>query len=211
MLDSNTRQENYLFWKNLILVAVFLTLTPITLLTSLFSLISLKSVDATKSEVLASSTKNYLSSSGVRVYASLPTYTSSISEQIETGDARVEMVKQYLDRYNSPLLSHEAKIVETADKYGLDFRLITAIAQQESNLCKVIPEGTYNCWGWGIHSEGTLGFRSFDEGIETVSKGLKENYINKGYKSVEDIMSKYTPMSNGSWAYGVNSFMAEME
>lgn len=210
MPDPTTKQENYLFWKNLILVVVFLTLTPLTLLTSLFSLLSFKNVDSTK-EVLQASAKNYLSTSGVRVYASLPTYTSSISEEIETGDARVEIVKQYLEKYNSPMTSHEAKIVETADKYGLDFRLITAIAQQESNLCKIIPPETYNCWGWGIHSEGTLGFNSFEEGIETVSAGLKKNYIDKGYTTVEEIMNKYTPMSNGSWANGVNTFMAEMQ
>jgi hypothetical protein len=89
--------------------------------------------------------------------------------------------------------------------------LTTAIAQQESNLCKNYPDGTYNCWGWGIHSQGTLGFSSFTEGIELVTKGLKENYIDKGYLTPETIMTKYTPLSNGSWANGVSKFLSEME
>lgn len=149
--------------------------------------------------------------SGVRVFASLPALTPSVYGAVEAKDARPEIIRGYLEYYKSPLVPHAEFIVETADKYELDFRLITAIAQQESNLCKIIPPNTYNCWGWGIHSRGTLGFESYEQGIETVSKGLKEEYINKGYLTPEQIMSKYTPMSNGSWARGVNQFMSEME
>ena len=102
-------------------------------------------------------------------------------------------------------------VVTAADKYKIDFRLITAIAQQESNLCKIIPPDSHNCWGWGINSNGSLGFNSYEEAIDTVSKGLKEEYIDKGYTTPEQIMSKYTPLSNGSWAFGVNKFLTEME
>ena len=84
-------------------------------------------------------------------------------------------------------------------------------SQQESNLCKKIPSGTFNCLGWGVHSKGTLGFSSFEEAIEVVSKGLKENYIDEGLLTPEEIMTKYTPHSDGSWAYGVNLFMNEIE
>ncbi|MBI2065977.1 hypothetical protein HYT60_00510 [Candidatus Woesebacteria bacterium] len=126
-------------------------------------------------------------------------------------DARPELVRQYLAYWYSPLEPYSNFIVEAADRYELDYRLTTAIAQQESNLCKIIPPGSFNCWGWGIHSEGTLGFDSFEEGIETVSQGLKEEYLNKGFGSIEEIMSKYTPLSNGSWATGVTKFMSEME
>ena len=102
-------------------------------------------------------------------------------------------------------------IVKTADEFNIDYRLTTAIAQQESNLCKVIPPKTYNCWGWGIHSEGTLGFSSYEEGIRTVTMGLSQNYMSLGLDTPEKIMSKYTPLSNGSWARGVEEFLLEME
>ena len=104
-----------------------------------------------------------------------------------------------------------SEIVETSDRYGLDYRLTTAIAQQESNLCKKIPPESNNCWGWGIHSRGTLGFASFSEGIDEVSRGIRKKYLDKGFLSIEEIMGKYTPLSNGSWAEGVTKFMAEME
>jgi hypothetical protein len=194
-------EENLSFWKNIFLVVIFFTIAPITLGVSLFSLLSLKAIPQEDTPRV----------SGVRIYASLPGSFPSVSGIAEVGDARVEIVRQYLEDYSSPLEPHAGLLVEASDKYGLDFRLITAIAQQESNLCKIIPPGSFNCWGWGIHSEGTLGFTSFEEGIENVSKGIREEYLNKGFQTVEEIMSKYTPLSNGSWADGVNTFMSGME
>lgn len=197
--------EDFGFWKNLVLASAFFVFTPVTLGVSLFSLLSLSKIPV-KAESPA-----VFSNSGIRVYASLPNQFPSVNGMVETGDARPEIVRLYLSRYGSDLEPLAAKLVEEADKNDLDYRLVTAIAQQESNLCKLIPPGSFNCWGWGIHSKGTLGFDSFEEGIETVSKGLREEYLNKGYNSIPEIMSKYTPLSNGSWAEGVSQFMGEME
>lgn len=202
--------DDFSFWKNMFLITVFFVVTPITLGISLFSLISLKTSDLTKNNIKDSNLIE-IPQSGVRVYASLPTKFPAINESIGSSDARPEIVKQYLELYKSPLAPYASLIISTADKYSIDFRLITAIAQQESNLCKVIPPNSYNCWGWGITGSSTLGFDSFQDAIETVSKGLREKYLDKGYTTVEDIMSKYTPQSNGSWANGVNQFMSDMQ
>ncbi len=212
MNNSLTQErESFYFWKSLILIVFFFTITPITLGVSLFSLLSLSKLN-NKADANSEIQKVIITPrSGVKVFASLPVALPAISGQVNSADARPEIIRQYLDYYNSPLVPYANFLVETADKYQLDFRLLTAIAQQESNLCKIIPPGGYNCWGWGIHSEGTLGFSSFSEGIEEVSRGLREEYLNRGYSTIEEIMSKYTPLSNGSWANGVNKFMAEME
>lgn len=204
--------HDFVFWKNIVLITFFFLVTPITLVVGLFSLFSLKSFSISKNFLVKNvDSTALLPESGIRVFASLPTEFPYISENIISSDARPEIIKKYLKFYNSPLLPYSSLIVEVADRYSLDFRLITAIAQQESNLCKVIPPDSYNCWGWGIHSRGSLGFSSFEEGIETVSSGLRNEYLNKGYTTVEQIMSKYTPQSNGSWAHGVNQFLQEME
>jgi len=210
--NSGNSADSFSFWKNLILIVIFFAITPLSLGASLFSLISLSTNQKVEKKV-AQESPNFVKSplSGVRVFASLPTDLPSISGQAFSADARGEIVRQYLAFYDSPLEPYSAFIVETSDKYQLDYRLITAIAQKESNLCKIIPPESYNCWGWGIHSQGTLGFNSFAEGIEVVSKGLREEYVNKGYETIEEIMGKYTPLSNGSWAIGVNKFMGEMQ
>lgn len=204
------REEDIGFWKNLFLITVFFVVTPLTLGISLFSLFSIKTNVVAKQDL---NSFNLISSpqSGVRVYASLPSVFPLISEQITSADARPEILRQYMEEHASPLTPFATLIVQTADKYSLDFRLITAISRQESNICRVIPPESYNCWGWGIHSKGSLGFTSFQEGIEEVSKGLRSEYLNKGYSTIEEIMSKYTPQSNGSWALGVNTYMSEMQ
>lgn len=212
MMEFETAyEENFSFAKNIALIAIFFTITPLVLATSMFSLLSFSKAPANNHIQAAVPTYVKPYESGVKVFASLPTNFPSVSGYANVGDARVELVRQYLSLYKSQLEPYAPLLVETADKYGLDFRLTTAIAQQESNLCKLIPPGGNNCWGWGIHSEGTLGFSSFAEGIEEVSKGLREEYLNKGYFTPDEIMTKYTPLSPGSWAIGVNKFMAEME
>jgi len=188
-------------WKKMALAFTFFFITPVTLGISLFSIVALHQTKPPETGYLA----------GLRVYASLPASFPSVSETVVSADARPEIIRQYLAKYQSPLLPFADLIVAEADKYRIDFRLTTAIAQQESNLCKVIPPQSYNCWGWGIHSKGTLGFASFEEGIVTVTKGLFTDYLARGFDSVEKIMARYTPHSPGSWAKGVNEFIAEME
>ncbi len=190
-----------------LLLIVFLLFAPLALITSL-SMLTIYTSKKTDSAVLsASSTQR----EGGLIFSSLPDTLPGINFTVTETDARPEIIKQYLERYNSPI-SHLAKnIVDTADKYHLDYRLTTAIAQQESNLCKKIPDGTFNCWGWGIHSRGTLGFSSYEEGISIVTQGLREKYIDEGLVSANDIMKKYTPLSPGSWADGVNLFLSQMQ
>jgi hypothetical protein len=131
-----------------------------------------------------------------------------------TNDARVDIVASFLARYKSPLQPYEkyAKaLVDAADHNDLDYRLLPAIMMQESNLCKSSDPAIHNCLGFGIHKGGTLGFDTYEEGFERAAKELKERYINIGLVTPEQIMHKYTPSSNGSWAASVNQWIAEME
>lgn len=132
---------------------------------------------------------------------------------IEYDDSRPAIVANFLERHKSPLKPYDefgVTLVEIADRYNIDFRLLPSIMMQESNLCKSIPEGTYNCLGFGIHSRGTLGFDSYEAGFERAAREIKANYIDIGLTTPEEIMTKYTPSSNGSWAASVNQWMAEM-
>jgi hypothetical protein len=126
-------------------------------------------------------------------------------------DYRVANLEGFFQKHSSPLYDHAKLIVKTADKYGLDYRLVPAIAMQESTLCKNIPKTSYNCWGWGIYGNQVVRFQSYEEAIETVSKGLKEHYIDKGFVTTYQIMQKYTPSSNGSWANAVNWVIRHIE
>lgn len=199
------------FWKHLLLGGMFFILTPIVLGISFFTLFTISKSETTSTTVAAVSLPAD-QVKGVQIFASLPDAHPGITGKAEVSSARVEIIKQYLREYESPLYDYSELLVKTSEEYGLDFRLLTAIAQQESNLCKRIPEGTHNCWGWGIHSRGTLGFESYEQAIETVSQGLKDAYVDQGFSSPEEIMSKYTPHSpEGAWARGVTQFLDEMK
>lgn len=134
--------------------------------------------------------------------------------QVGSEDARPQIIANFLERYQSPMQPYDEygqKLVAIADHYGIDFRLLPAIAMQESNLCKSTnPGAPHNCLGFGIHKTGTLDFDSYEDGFDRAGRELKTFYIDQGLTTVELIESKYTPSSNGSWANSVNQWMAEM-
>jgi hypothetical protein len=144
-------------------------------------------------------------------FAALPSTENVLGDSIISKDARIEMLKQFFAKYNSPLEPFASDVVEAADKYDLDFRLIPSIAMQESNLCKKIITDSYNCWGFGIYGKKVTRFDSYPEAIETVTKTLAQNYIAGGLNTPDEIMKKYTPSSNGSWAKSVNYFMGQLQ
>ena len=144
------------------------------------------------------------------VYAALPTMQNGFTAEIITNDGRTEAVRQFFERFDSPLEPHADDIVKAADEYGLDFRLLPAIAMQESNLCKKIPVNSHNCWGFGIYGGKITRFNDYTEAIYTVTKTLATKYKDKGLITPNEIMTMYTPGSDGSWAFSVNHFMDQL-
>lgn len=198
---------NFIF-KRLAVMLLFFTITPVTLFASIMSLVSLsQKVDKIGIDTASSHIQN------LRVYTAAINSNDfpSVMIQVVPEDARATLIRNYLSSHDSPLTEHSDMIVEVSDKYGLDYRLLPAIAQKESGLCRVIPEGSHNCWGWGIHSKGTLMFDNYTEALETVAKGIRENYIDKGYVTPEQIMKKYAHPDSTTWAEGVNFYMDQLE
>ncbi len=137
--------------------------------------------------------------------------SSEITGQVSMSDARPVIIERYLAKYKSPLLPYAKEIFDLSEAYGFEYYWIVAIAQQESNLCKKIPEGSYNCWGYGIHKSGTLTFDNYSLALKSYAAYLKTQYFDKGLNTPELMMKKYCPSSNGSWAHGVRQFIDEME
>ena len=136
---------------------------------------------------------------------------AEVKDIVLADDARLMLIKNYLKKCKSPLEPYAELILELSDTYGFDYRWILAIGQMESNLCKKTPVDSYNCWGYGIHSKGTLRFESYELALKSFAAYLKKEYFDKGYKTPEEMMSKYCPHSNGSWARGINQFFADIE
>lgn len=152
-----------------------------------------------------------------QLYASLPKVlgTKTVNSfRIKSQDAVPELIYNYLKKNKSPMLESSESLISTAKEYELDPLLLVAIAQCESNLGKKMPNAEcHNPFGWGIHSQGTLCFESWEQGYEAISKGLRKKYFNQGLDNPDDIMAMYTPASlekGGSWAKCVNQFMNQL-
>lgn len=130
---------------------------------------------------------------------------------ISTKDSRVEVLEKFFEKYNSPLKGHAHKFVETAEKYSIDYKLMPAISCMESTCGKRIIPNSYNPFGWGIYGSNYIGFKNFDEAIETVGAGLNKGYFSKGLDTVKEIAPVYTPPNSYNWMSGVNFFIADME
>ena len=128
----------------------------------------------------------------------------------KTPDNRALVLKEFLNEYNSPLAPYADDFVASADRYNLDWRLVASIAGLESTFGKHIPADSQNAWGWGIYGDNVKRFNSWEEGIETISKGLRENYLGENPESNPYLIgSKYA--ASPTWAQRVTFFMNKME
>ncbi len=138
--------------------------------------------------------------------ASLASFSSILVTR--GSDARVAMLRAYLEKQDSPLAPYAETFVSQADLYNLDWRLVAAIAGRESSFAKQEP--CINAWGYGIFSTQTMCFSSYDEGIRIISKDLREKFINRwGAENVWQIGKLYA--SSPTWASGVIYFMNDMQ
>lgn len=183
--------------KKILLTLSFLPLSITTIILSLF-LLSIQLSEKANLPHLSSQ------DSIEEAFSSLPNTSDQLSE-------RVSAVRQFLIRHNSPLEEYSSYIVEVSETYGIDYRLIPAIAMQESNLCKKAPTDSYNCWGYGIYGGKVTYFSNYKEGIERIAFTLSQSYVRKGYSTIEQIMSRYTPKNTNNWVFAVSHFMSQME
>ncbi len=110
---------------------------------------------------------------------------------------KAEAIDAHFAKYDMPLQGMGMKMVEEAEKNGLDWRLIPAIAVRESTggkfECKKVPN---NAFGWGSCK---IDFKSNEEAIETVARNLGGNNPNTahhyGDKTTIEILRAYNPPS----------------
>jgi len=185
---------------------LFFGLTVVLVLGSSFYLLS--------NPQTASKIRENLKKPVYSIFNSQPPILGTSDAKILGADGKAAIIQQYLARQRSPLSPYAQKLVDEAEKYGLDWRLTTAICMVESNCGKSMPTDSYNAWGWAIHSTYTKYFENWEKAIETVTQGLKTDYIDRGLVTPEQIMTRYCPLSlekGGSWAKSVEYFMWELE
>ncbi|MEO7292077.1 MAG: hypothetical protein ABIW34_03180 [Ginsengibacter sp.] len=144
-------------------------------------------------------------------YQALPSQTNISGVTLEKEDARIQALDEFFAQYKSPLEGYGKKIVDEADKNNIDYRLLPAIAMQESTLCKKIIKNSFNCWGFGIYGGKVTRFENYDEAIRIITSTLSKKYVQKGFVKIDDIVTKYTPSDTGKWAGVVNMIMNRLK
>ncbi len=131
--------------------------------------------------------------SGFGVTEMIDEQTALLNEQ----KVKAAKIDAYFGKYNLPAEGHGMAMVVAAEKYGLDWRLLPALAKLETtggkHTCKN-PKGVNNWFGWGSCKSG---FDSVEESFDVIAKNLTGNnpktaHYYKG-KSVEKILEVYNP------------------
>ena len=116
-----------------------------------------------------------------------------IDQKAKDLKSKADAIDAYFEEHNMPLEGTGIKMVQEAEKNGLDWRLLPAISVIEStggrHACKNV---THSFFGWGSCK---INFKSDDEAIETVAMNLGGNDpdTDQHYadKTTEQILKKY--------------------
>lgn len=120
-------------------------------------------------------------------------------------DPEAQILARYLGEFDSPLQYHAQDFVDAAKTYGLDWKMLPAIAGVESTFGKNIPGG-YNAWGWGVYGNQAIYFSSWKEAIFTIAAGLRKNYLDRGLTNPYSMNRAYaaSPYWGGKVTYFIN-------
>jgi hypothetical protein len=130
--------------------------------------------------------------------------------------ASAALIDQYLASKGSPMAGQGFYFVLSGNRYGIDPRLVAAIAGAESSFGKITC-ADFNAWGWSCPNS-PIQFTSWADGIDRVNRGLRIGYLNNGLTSVPQIQQKYAPSNaandptglNNYWVTNVSKFLVEM-
>lgn len=143
-------------------------------------------------------------------FAALPMSDIVFEGSATLRDKRPLSLNDYLTQYHSPLTPYADLMVHKADEYGIDYRLLTAIAMQETTLCKkTLKEAQYNCWGFGIWGKHATGFVSYEDAIDTISHYFA-NRREKGIDTLDAIGKIYNPGNTNHWKENVAYVMEQL-
>jgi len=127
------------------------------------------------------------------------------------------LAKKHYKAKASPLNSSGQAFLAAGQKFDIDPALIVAISGQETSFATRTCT-TDNAWNWFWQGPCPRSpFDNYEQGINTVSKFLRKNYINRGYNTIPLIRKKYctAPVKNGivcpGWITNVTLFRDQLK
>lgn len=144
--------------------------------------------------------------------ASSPPEGDVLGASVSSREGCNDILSGYLNWQGSVLANEAGTICSVSKERGIDPFFLTAIAGNESTFCKNTPQGSNNCWGWGVYPGSELRYPTLKDAIVAVADGLKA-YADKGLVTVEEVENYYNPISQTighPWSSNVRYFMYEI-
>ncbi|PIR96683.1 MAG: hypothetical protein COT91_05475 [Candidatus Doudnabacteria bacterium CG10_big_fil_rev_8_21_14_0_10_41_10] len=109
-------------------------------------------------------------------------------------------LKNYLASKNSPLVDHvEILLLQR------NWKIVLAISQAESNMCK--REIGHNCWGIGGGNHRK--YPSYAEAIVDAND-VVQRYLNRGHTGTKSMMLYYVGWDNQSWVVATQNILYQL-
>lgn len=122
----------------------------------------------------------------------------------ERKQARNANLQNYLTGYGSPLAPYAADFIDAGELYGVDYRVVVAIAGREQTFGVAWPGSSNNFWGYG-------GYRWPDirTAIHEYTRHLSEEYPGLSRGDIYGSASRYA--ASPTWASGVTEFYRQLQ
>jgi cell wall-associated NlpC family hydrolase len=123
-------------------------------------------------------------------------------------------IDEFLASRGSPMAGYGQAFVDAGRAYDVDPRLLVSISGIETSFGTASGAGTdivgHNAWGWGPH----IAFADWPTAIDTITKGLRDGYLSQGLTTIDQIVGRYAPASDGNdesgWAATVGQYFREL-
>lgn len=134
-------------------------------------------------------------------------------------NAELESLEKIEELSNECTLDEvSCKIKKVADSYEVDWMLAVAISKHETGIYTSEAFNKLNNVGGNFKNGNLMTFSNLDEGIEFFVNNLKNNYIDMGLDTIEEISVKYAPIGaendpnnlNQYWVIGVYKYYKEL-
>lgn len=117
---------------------------------------------------------------------------------------RYESLQNFLAGYGSPLAPYARDFIDAGNKYGVDYRIVVAIAGREQTFGVAWPGASNNFWGYG-------GYRwpDISTAIKEYTRYLSEEYPALSRGDIYGSADRYA--ASPTWAAGVTEFYAQLQ
>ncbi len=119
-------------------------------------------------------------------------------------EERYRRLRGYLERYGSPLAPYAKDFVDAGDHYGVDYRIVIAVAGREQTFGVNWPGSSNNFWGYGSYCWPDIQAAAWE-----ITRLYSIEYQDLSRGDICGAAKRYA--ESETWASGVTEFYEELK